>query len=120
MRTLLSLTLLLFTLVPAPRAADPELAGTWFGSITTDRGQMEIGLTVRVEKDKLTGVLKTGHGDWQLTRITEKDGQWIVEFKGDANEGQMIGRIKGAIFAGEWKSKMANGTFEVERSKKTL
>ena len=30
----------------------------------------------------------------------------------------MIGRIKETTFAGEWKSKMATGTFEVVRSKK--
>ena len=118
MRTLIATCVLLLALVSAPTAADPELVGTWFGSINTDRGQMEIGLTVRLEKDKLTGVLKTGHGEWPLTQIAEKDGQWTVAFKGEGNEGQMIGRIKGAAFAGDWKSKMANGTFEVERSKK--
>ena len=79
---------------------------------------MEIGLTVTVEKEKLTGVVKTGHGDWAVTGITQQDGQWTVAFKGGDNEGRMIGRIKDTKFAGDWKSKMANGTFEVERSKK--
>jgi hypothetical protein len=118
MKTLLTTCLLVAALTIVPRAADPEIVGTWFGSIDTDRGQMEIGLTVTAEKEKLTGVLKTGHGDWAVTSITQKDGQWIVAFKGGDNEGQMIGRIKDTKFAGDWKSKMANGKFEVERSKK--
>lgn len=118
MKTLLTTLVLVAALIVTPPTADPEIAGTWFGSIDTDRGQMEIGLTVTAEKDKLTGVLKTGHGDWAVTSITQKDGQWIVAFKGGDNEGQMIGRIKDTKFAGDWKSKMANGTFEVERSKK--
>lgn len=117
MKTLLT-TLLLVALTVTPRAADPEIAGTWFGSIDTDRGQMEIGLVVTVQKEKLTGVLKTGHGDWEVTSIVEKEGQWIVAFKGGENEGEMIGKITAATFAGEWRSKMANGRFELGRSKK--
>ena len=118
MNTLLTACLLLYVLVPTPRAADPALAGTWFGSVDSDRGQMEIGLTVTVQKEALTGTIKTAHGDWEVTGITEKNGLWTVSFKGGGNEGQMIGRIKDATFAGEWKSKMATGTFEVARSKK--
>lgn len=118
MRTLLTACLLLFALTIIPRAADPALAGTWFGAVETDRGQMEIGLTVTAQKNQLTGVLKTAHGDWEVTGISEKDGQWTVSFRGGGNEGQMIGKIKDTTFAGEWRSKMANGRFEVVRGKK--
>ena len=118
MRTLLTTCVFLFVLATAPRAADPALAGTWFGAVDTDRGQMEIGLTVTVQKDQLTGILKTAHGDWEVTGITEKGGLWTITFTGGGNEGQMVGRIKETTFAGEWKSKMANGTFEVMRAKK--
>jgi hypothetical protein len=118
MKTLLLACLLLFVLVTTPRAADPALVGTWFGSVDSDRGQMEIALTVTVQKEALTGTIKTAHGDWEVTGITEKNGLWTVSFKGGGNEGQMIGRIKDTTFAGEWKSKMATGTFEVARSKK--
>lgn len=117
MKTLAAILLLVSSLT-LTAAADPELTGTWFGNIATDRGEMEIGLTVTVQKEKLTGLLKTGHGDWEVTSIAEKDGVWTVAFRGDGNEGQMIGRIKGTTFSGDWKSKMANGTFEVVRSKK--
>lgn len=118
MKTLLTALLFIAGFTLPARAADPELAGTWFGAIDTDRGQMEIGLVVTVEKEKLAGLLKTGHGDWEVTGITEKNGVWTVAFKGGGNEGTMTGRIKGNTFAGDWKSKMANGTFEVTRSKK--
>ena len=47
-----------------------------------------------------------------------KDGVWTVAFRGGGNEGQMIGRITGASFSGDWKSKMANGTFDLTRSTK--
>lgn len=116
---LLIATLLLVT-GPALTGAQPEpaIAGTWFGAVDTDRGQMEIGLSVTVEDQKLKGVLKTAHGDWAVTAITEKAGVWTVAFAGGGNEGQMIGRITGASFTGDWKSKMANGTFEVTRSKR--
>jgi opacity protein-like surface antigen len=118
MKTLLATCLFALVLTAASQAADPALAGTWFGSIDTDRGQMEIGLTLTAQNDRLTGVIKTAHGDWEVTAVAEKGGQWTVSFKGGGNEGQMIGRIKDTTFAGEWKSKMANGRFEVVRSKK--
>jgi len=116
---LLIATLLLVTGVALPQArSEPPIAGTWFGAVDTDRGQMEIGLSVTAEDEKLKGVLKTAHGDWEVTAISEKDGVWTVAFRGGGNEGQMIGRISGASFTGDWKSKMANGTFDVTRSKK--
>ena len=97
--------------------ADPELAGNWIGAIDTSRGQMEIALNLKVEKSKLVGSLKTAHGDWEITGVTEKDGQWTVGFKGGGNEGTMTGRIKDNKFAGDWRSKMADGTFELSRAK---
>ncbi len=116
MNTLLALVLLAGLTMPP--AADPELAGNWVGSIDTTRGQMEIGLNLTAEKGKLVGVLKTGHGDWEVVSVAEKDGQWTVAFKGGGNEGTMTGRIQATRFAGEWKSKMADGTFELTRVKK--
>jgi hypothetical protein len=98
-------------------AAERELAGNWIGAIDTTRGQMEIGLNLHVEKDKLVGVIKTAHGDWGVTRVVQKDGEWTVSFKRDGNEGQMIGRITDNTFAGQWKSMMADGTFELTRAK---
>ena len=41
-----------------------------------------------------------------------------MTFKGGGNEGEMIGRIKSDRFTGDWKSKMANGTFELVRTKR--
>jgi len=99
-------------------AADPELAGNWAGAIATTRGPMDIGLSLTADKEKLTGVLKTAHGDWEITGVTVKDGVWTVAFAGGGNEGKMIGRIAGTKFTGEWKSKMADGTFELVRVKK--
>jgi len=118
MKTLLAALVLVTGLTPAPRSADPELAGRWIGAVDTNRGQMDIGLTVNVEKGTLAGVLKTAHGDWDVTGVVEKDGQWTVSFKGGGNEGQLIGRIQANRFSGDWKSKMADGTFELARAKK--
>ena len=118
MKTVIAALVLVSGLTLSARTADPELAGAWFGSVDTDRGQMEIGLSVTADKGQLKGALKTMHGDWEVTRIAEKNGEWTVAFKGGGNEGTMVGRIKGAVFAGDWKSVMANGTFELTRSKK--
>ena len=109
---------LLAALVLPVHAEDPELAGKWIGAIDTpSRGQMEFGLELRVEKGKLVGAVKTGHGDWEVTSVTEKAGVWTVAFKGEPNEGTMTGRIKDGKFTGEWKSKLADGTFELVRPK---
>ncbi len=118
MKRLSALLAVLIALTLNIRAADPELAGNWIGSVTASRGTMDIGLSLKVEKDKLVGTLKTGHGDWSVTGVTEKDGVWTVEFKGADNEGRLIGRIKGNTFTGDWKSSMADGTFEMTRVKK--
>ena len=118
MKQLCALLVLLVAGTPHLLAADPELAGRWIGAIDTDRGPMDIGLTLTVEKGKLTGVLKTAHGDWDITTVTEKEGLWTVSFKGGGNEGKMVGRITGTRFAGDWTSVMANGTFELVRVRK--
>jgi hypothetical protein len=118
MRRLVVAVLLAAGVTFAARAADPEIAGNWVGAIDTDRGPMDIGLSVSSTDGKLHAVLKTGHGDWEVTSIAQKDGQWTVTFKGAGNEGQMIGRIKDNKFTGDWKSKMANGTFELSRAKR--
>ena len=115
---LLIATLLVTGFVLSQAPSEPSIAGTWFGAIDTDRGQMDIGLSITLEDQKLKGVVKTAHGDWEVTAITEKDGVWTVAFRGGDNEGQMIGRITGASFTGDWKSKMANGTFDLTRSRK--
>jgi hypothetical protein len=117
MKTLFAALVLLAGLTMPLGAADPELAGNWIGAVDTDRGPMDIGLTLTVEKGKLVGVLKTGHGDWAVTAVTEKDGQWTVNFKGGDNEGRLIGRVKDGKFSGDWKSAMANGTFALTRAK---
>jgi hypothetical protein len=118
MRTLLTVIVFCACVMAPLHAADPELAGNWIGQIDTNRGPMDIGLNLRVEKGKLVGLLKTAHGDWDVTGVSEKDGQWTVAFTGGGNEGQMIGRITGNKFSGDWKSKMADGTFEVTRVRK--
>lgn len=118
MRRLFTVLTLVVGLTLALQATDPELAGNWIGAIDTNRGQMEIGLNIRVDNGKLSGALKTAHGDWEVTAITEKDGVWTVAFKGGGNEGKLIGRIKDNKFTGDWKSEMADGTFDLARAKK--
>jgi hypothetical protein len=103
----------------APRPAPADLAGSWIGQIDTDRGQMEIGLVLREEKGKLTGTLKTAHGDWEITDVRERGGVWTVAFKAGDSPGAMTGRITDGRFSGEWKYAHAVGTFELKRTKKS-
>lgn len=103
----------------ATQKTTPDIAGYWLGSIDTNRGQMEIGLDLNDQKGKLTGVLKTAHGDWAITDVREKDGVWTVAFKGDSGAGKLIGKIKDEAFTGDWDlSPHATGTFELKRAKK--
>jgi hypothetical protein len=118
MRRLLAALVAALVLGCSVLAADPEIAGNWIGAVETNRGAMDIGLRVTATDGKLAGTLKTAHGDWEVTSITTKSGEWTVTFKGDGNEGQMTGRIVNNKFTGDWKSKMANGTFEMTRAKK--
>jgi hypothetical protein len=112
-----ALTLLAGLLTVAPLAADPELAGSWIGAIDTSKGQMDIGLELTVKDGKLTGMLKTGHGDWQVTNVTQKEGLWTVTFKAPDGTGTLSGRIKDNRFKGDWKFPMADGTFDLSRRK---
>src|SRR5688500_23992 len=118
MRSLLIVFVFCGSVLTPLRAADPELAGNWVGQVDTTRGQMEIGVNLKVEKDALVGVLETAHGEWQVTQGAQKDEVWTVSFKGEGNEGRLIGRIKNNTFSGEWKSKMADGTFELTRARR--
>ena len=118
MKRLCALLTLLMAFTLNVHAADPELTGNWIGSVSASHGTMDIGLSLKVEKDKLVGTLKTAHGDWAVTGVTEKDGVWTVEFKGGDNHGRLIGQIKGNAFTGDWKSAMADGKFEMTRAKK--
>ena len=112
-----ALTLLAGLLSAAPLAADPDLSGSWIGAIDTSKGQMDIGLELTAKDGKLTGRLKTGHGDWEVTSVTHKEGLWTVTFKAPDGTGSLSGRIKDNRFRGDWKSPMADGTFELSRRK---
>lgn len=110
---------LLVAVAPFLHAADPaELAGRWIGSIGTPRGQMEIALNLMLDEGQLTGVLETAHGEWKVTRVTEKEGVWTVSFEGPDGSGSLTGRVKAAQFTGAWVSPMAKGTFELRRAKR--
>lgn len=100
----------------ALRAAHP-LEGTWVGGIDTDRGQMQIGLDVKDEKGKLSGLVKTAHGDWTVKSIQDDKGTLIVTFSNGDNDGKMIGKITDGHFTGTWdNSPMAKGTFDLAKS----
>lgn len=119
-RQMLLCVLTLLILAHQPLAAGPAaIAGSWLGSIDTDRGQMQIGLEVTNADGKLTGTLRTAHGDWEVTGITEKEGVWTVAFRSDGGRGTMTGRIKDGHFSGEWNNQpQAVGTFDLAAAKK--
>lgn len=119
MKTTCAVITLLVGLTMNVGAADPaELAGRWVGGIDTPKGQMEIALQLTLEKGKLVGTLKTGHGDWDVTEVAEKSGVWTVGFKSPGGPGTLSGRVKDSKFTGDWESPMAKGTFDLTRSKK--
>ena len=97
-------------------AAHP-LEGKWVGSIDTDRGQMQIGLELKDDKGKLSGAVKTAHGDWSVTSVTDDKGTLTVTFTSGDTEGKMIGTIKDGHFTGTWDNRpMAKGTFDLAKS----
>ena len=118
---LLAVVLTMVSLMAAPeqRAAAPSLAGKWLGAVTTDIGQMNIALTITVEKNVASGTIETGHGAFQITKGTVTDGKWTLPFASpDGATGKMIGVLKGDQFAGDWDFRpIAVGTFAVERAK---
>ena len=98
-------------------AAAHALEGTWVGGIDTDRGQMQIGLEVKDENGKLSGLVKTAHGDWTVKSIKDDKGTLTVTFTSGDHDGTMVGRIKDGHFAGTWdNSPMAKGTFDLAKS----
>jgi hypothetical protein len=118
---LLSAALVLVTTVVSSAApsAPADIAGAWIGSIATDRGDMQIGLTLALEKGALTGAVNTSHGDWPVKSVVEKDGEWTVTFSNGGREGRMKGRIAEGKFSGTFdNAPMATGTFALVRPKK--
>jgi len=115
MRRLCTYAFLILVSTMALSAAHP-LEGTWLGGIDTDRGQMQIGLEVKAENGKLSGVVKTAHGDWTVKSIKDDKGTLTVTFTSGDKDGTMVGRIKDGHFAGTWdNSPMAKGTFDLAK-----
>lgn len=113
-----SILAVLLVVAPVLHAADPaQLAGRWIGSVDTPQGQMEIALTLTLEKDRLTGTVETAHGEWRVTGAAEKSGVWAVSFTTPDGPGSLTGQVKGTQFTGDWVSPMAKGTFELQRTK---
>ncbi|HYB97399.1 MAG TPA: hypothetical protein VEC39_20675 [Vicinamibacterales bacterium] len=105
--------------VGASVAADVnQLAGRWIGGVVTARGTMDIALNLSAAKNKLIGVLKTDHGDWEISGVAEKDGVWTIGMQSPGGPATMSGRIKGSVFSGQWNVPGFEGTFELTRAKK--
>ena len=116
MKRLCVCTFLICVATLALYAAHP-LEGKWVGGIDTDRGQMQIGLDLKHGKGKLTGLVKTAHGDWPVKSVTDVKGTLTVTFTSGDNEGKLVGQIKDGHFAGTWdNSPMAKGTFDLAKS----
>lgn len=92
------------------------LDGQWFGSIDTDRGTMQIGLELHDSGGKLTGAVKTPHGDWPVTSVSDDKGAFTVVFNNGDGSGKMEGRVEEKKFTGKWdNSPYATGTFELTK-----
>ena len=78
---------------------------------------MQIGLELKEVEGKLTGVVKTPHGDWPVKSVTESKGRFTVTFTSDDRDGSMTGTLEGNVFRGEWDNRpMATGTFELTKA----
>jgi hypothetical protein len=98
-------------------AALPIL-GTWLGGVKSDSGEMQIEVSVRDEKGKLTGSISNAHGNWPIVSVTQKDDVWTIVFsRGEATDtGSMTGTITDKTLAGDWNNApMAVGTFSVTK-----
>lgn len=115
MKTTVACLLVLFVTV---LAAVHPLEGRWAGRIDTDRGQMQIGLELKAEGNRLTGALKTPHGDWPVTGVADSKGTYTVTCStGDATA-TLVGTVKGETFSGSWKNgSYSSGTFTLSRAK---
>ena len=118
MKTSIATCALLAAVTITAHADTKDLAGRWIGQVFTDRGDMEIALQLRIEKDKLMGTLETMHGEWVVASVTEQDGGIVVAFTAPEGKATMRGRLNGAKFTGDWTSHMASGRFELLRSKR--
>src|SRR5262245_46080412 len=79
-----------------------EISGRWIGTVTADIGAMPIALDVRAKDDKVSGVLETGHGNWEVRDVKKKDGLWAIAIKApDGLEGTMTGRVKDGKLTGD-------------------
>ena len=110
----------LLSLAPALFAAPHPLEGRWLGGIDTDRGQMQIALELKMEKNKLTGAIKSPHGDWPVKSVTAHQGTYTITFDNGGAEGTMIGAVKDDAFSGQWdNSPNAKGSFSLSKAKKS-
>lgn len=97
-----------------------SLQGTWVGKISSDAGEMQITVVLKVENGKASGSIDTPHGSWPIADGVSKDGTWTLPFTVDGAGGRwMKGRVTGDAFSGEWNNApMAVGTFALTRTKK--
>jgi hypothetical protein len=103
---------------PAFSAADVrEISGRWIGTVNADIGTMPIALNLQAKEEKVSGVLETGHGNWEIRDVKKADGVWTFAVKApDGLEGTMTGRVKEGKLTGDWNFKpRAVGTFALAR-----
>jgi hypothetical protein len=102
---------------PLSAADVKEISGRWIGTVNADIGTMPIALNLKATDGKVSGVLETGHGNWEIRDVKKADGTWIVAVKApDGLEGTMTGRVKEGKLTGDWNFKpRAVGTFALAR-----
>jgi hypothetical protein len=100
-----------------PAADVKEISGRWIGTVKADIGTMPIALNVNAKDDRVTGVLETGHGNWEIRDVKKADGTWTLAVRApDGLEGTMTGRVKEGKLTGDWNFKpRAVGTFALAR-----
>jgi hypothetical protein len=107
-----TIALCLLALASAAVLATHPLEGRWVGSIDTDRGQMQIALELKADGSRLTGAVKTPHGDWPVQSVTDAKGVYTVTFSTGDETGAMVGPVKDGMFSGKWTNgSVSTGTF---------
>ena len=100
-------------------AAKNSIEGAWSGKISSDSGEMEIQVVIKLVDGKANGKITTPHGEWPIAGGSLKDGVWTLPFAVEgASDRWMKGKVDGNVFSGEWNNApMAVGTFELTRGR---
>jgi hypothetical protein len=94
----------------------PDISGAWDLTVETQQGPRTVAVTFKVEKEKLTGTMKSPQGDLELegtitaaeikfsTTVPTQNGPLTVKFTGEAEKDKLSGTVDFGAGAGTWSA----------------